>query len=580
MSANGSQTRRESKGNGAVLLLVDTSDVDAHARVEPAMVSALAHLGFPYRTWDLATGCPANSDYANCACAILGQDHLGKSIGSAAAETLAEAVAAGMGLVSFDGDLGSHRGGLLTAFDMRVSEAPVRCSSIKTVNTTHYIVGTRELDDDIALDAAVEVWPVESGRYGTSESAPLQTASGWPLVIAARHGRGRAVFFTASMALWTFEVLGHACGLDDVFWKAIVWAARKPFVVYGMPPFATALVDDCSGSYNHFRYVDTMNRYGWLPHLEVYLEDIDRVMHDENHLDSKKIKALYDEGLADFGVHGFAYDELMWFDHRNRRPLSDERLAENFERYDSYLERWGITPSRMENCHFGEIGRNALPFLKDRGIEYLAMPLPFDTAWFDVPDKVAPLRPPGPYHHQGFNMGELPEDPHFFTLRAKLDAKNRASTAFVPQVDFLWNHTMFWDECPRTDVEAAARTAVLQVRRGIDARFFGQTVTHEQRVGMVNMGEWEEIYALLQEGLRKYDLIFRPTEYVCDYVRSHYHTHPRSIAVDEQSGRIACTLEGEARVVTALEVYTDEGEGVACRVHDVPSFAGSVSVKT
>jgi hypothetical protein len=565
--------------NGSVLLLVNKSDTDAYEQVEPAILSAFGHLGIPYKIWDIGSGCPSKKDYLNSSCVVLGQDHLGKKIGSTGADALRDAVADGVGLVSFDGDLGSYCGALLKIFNAGIAGSPVLCSKIKTVNTNHYITGTRELYDDITLDKPVELWPVESPRYGFSESSPLQTLSNWPFVITNVHGKGRVVLFTSSIKLWTFEILGHACGLDDVFWKSIVWAAKKPFVIYGMPPFASALVDDCSGSYNHFRYVDTMNKYGWLPHLEIYLEDIDRVMHDENYADSNKIKSLYDEGLADFGIHGLTYNNLMWFDHINRIPLSDEHLAENFKKYDSYLKKWGIKPSRLENCHFGEIGRNALPYLKERGIEYLAMPLPFDAAWFDVPEKIKPIEPPGPYHHQGYNMGDIPEDPHFFSLRSKLDSKNRTTTTFKPQVDFLWNNTMFWDENPRTNVEEAARIAVLQIRRGIDARFFGQTVAHEQRINMVNMEEWEEIYARLQDGLKKYELIFRSSEYICDYARSHYNTGIKSINVNRQTGKINCTLEGEARVITALEVYTNNEDSVECRFHDVPSFTGEVSVE-
>jgi len=573
------ESPKQAQGNGAVLLLVDSSDAQSYQVVKPAILSALGHLGIPYATWDLKAGPVNSADISRYACLILGQDHLGKKLGESGAQVIRDAVKDGMGLVSFDGDLGSFSGAFYEIFNISVGKKPLLCSQIKTVGLDHYITGTRELDDEAPLDNPVEFWPIESPQYGLSRICPLQTENNRPAIAISRYAKGKAVLFTASVKLWIKKHLGHACGLDDVFWKSIVWAARKPFVIYAMPPFATALIDDCSGSYNHFGFVDTMNRYGWLPHLEVYMEDIDRVMHEEDYADSKKMKWLYENALAEFGVHGFTYDKLMWFDHAGRKPLNDEQLSENFRRYDGYLAKWGIRPSRVENCHFSELGRNALPYLKERGITYISMSLPLDTGWFDVPEKKPALEIPGPYNHRGYNMADVPDDPHFFTIRSRLDAKDRTSTTFHSYGDFLWDNTMFWDEAPKTNVEAAIKVAVLQARRGVDSRFFGQIMTHEQRVATVNRAEWEEIFAGIREGLKKYDLIFRRTEFICDYARSHYNSHIATINVNRESGQIGCDMEGEARVTTALEVYEDEGESVKGRLVDVPPFTGLVNVK-
>ena len=565
----------QSEGNGAVLLLASKSDVNEYEQLEEIVLRAFGRLGIPYRLCDIDEGCPPAKELLEYACLILAQDGLGKKLGQAGASSLRDAVKEGAGLVSFDGNLGSYGNPFAEAFNVQVGNNPAQCSVIKTVNTDHYITGTRETEDDITLDKPVEAWPVEA----SPRMALLQTDSGLPVVIPSVFGKGRAVLFTTSVKLWTKEVLGHASGLDDVFWKSIVWAARKPFAIYAMPPFATALVDDCSGSYNHFRYVDIMNQHQWIPHLEVYLEDIDRVMHDEDYADSKKIKSLYDAGLAQFGVHGLTYDNLMWFDHGGRKSLSDEQLKENFKKYDACMKKWGIRPSRIENFHFGEVGINALPFLKERGIEFASMVLPFDTAWFDVPEKKPPFSIPGPYHYRGYYMAPLPEDEHFFIVRSFLEPKDFATTNVSVKGDFLWDHTIFWDESPRTDIENAASVAILQVRRGIDARFFGITVTHEQRVALVRMDEWEDIYARISAGLKKYDLVYRSWEYICDYARSHYSTRIDSVNTNRESGKVHCILHGDAQVSTLLEVYTNDEDSVKCRPVDVPSFTGAVSTE-
>jgi hypothetical protein len=565
----------QSEGNGTVLLLVSKSDPKEYDQLEETVLCAFVHLGIPYKLCNIDEGCPPVKELLKYACLILGQNHLGKKLGQAGATSLRNAVKEGVGLVSFDGDIGSYDNSFSEIFNVQSGKPLTLCSIIKTVITDHYITGTRETEDDITLDKPVEVWPVEV----SSRTDLLQTDSGLPIVIPSVFGKGRAVLFTSSVKLWTMDVLGHARGLDDVFWKSVVWAARKPFAIYAMPPFATALMDDCSGSYNHFRYVDVMNKYGWIPHIEVYLEDIDRVMHHEDYADSKKIKSLYDAGLAEFGIHGFTYSNLMWFDHYGRKSLSDQQINENFKKYDEYFEKWGIKPSRIENMHFGEIGSNALPFLKERGVEYLSMVLPFDTAWHDVPEKKAPFKVPGPYRHRGYYMADLPEDPHFFISRSFFEPKDFISTDVATLADYLWDNTIFWDESPRTNIERAAAVAALQVRRGIDARFYGITVAHEQRVAVVRMDEWEEIYAEIQTKLKKYDLIYCSWEKIFDYARSHYNTRINSVNVNRESGKVHCTFQGEAQVSTLLEVYTNNGNSVKCQSGDVPSFIGAVNIE-
>ncbi len=568
---------RQSEGNGVALLLVNRSDEEGHSRVGPAMLSALNHLGIPYRIRDLDDGPPSAAELADHACVVLGQDNLGAKLGHAGAESLRDAVREGVGLICFDGRLDSFAAPFHEIFGVRPGRGPLAANRFAAACVDHFITGTRELADQVSSDKPVDAWPVEVDGAGT---VLLKTDAGQPAAIATTAGRGRAVLFTTSVGLWLSEAVGHAWDLDDVFWKSIVWAARKPFAIYPMPPFATALVDDCSGSYNHFRYVDSMNTHGWMPHLEVYLEDIDRVMHHETYGDSHKMKSLYDAGLAEFGVHGLTYDKLMWFDHANRTPLSDGVLRSNFKLYDECMAKWGIKPCRVENMHFGEIGQNALPYMKDRGIEHISMVLPFDTGWFDTPHKKPAYNPPGPYHVRGHYFGDLPEDDHFFLVRSIVEPKDFVTTEASERGDYMWGNTIFWDESPRTNMERAAETAVFQVRRGIDSRFYGMTVAHEQRVAVVRMDEWEEIWDRVDAGLAKYTLIHRPWEYICDYARSRHNTRISAVNVAPESGEVECSLTGRTSLTTMLEVYTDDGVGVACRTCDVPPFTGASRVSS
>ncbi|MCK4627139.1 MAG: hypothetical protein KAV00_17640, partial [Phycisphaerae bacterium] len=94
------------------------------------------------------------------------------------------------------------------------------------------------------------------------------------------------------------------------------------------------------------------------------------------------------------------------------------------------------------------------------------------------------------------------------------------------------------------------------------------------------MSEWEEIFSRIHDGLKKYNLIYRPYEYICDYVRSHHDTRISDVSVNDETGRVHCKLQGKSRVTTALEVYANKGDGVQCQSCDVPQFTGAVSVES
>ena len=66
-------------------------------------------------------------------------------------------------------------------------------------------------------------------------------------------------------------VLGPVDGLDDVVWRGVVWAARKPFVMRGLPNFVTMRVDDVEGP---FDWVHAANAVGFKPFLALFISNV------------------------------------------------------------------------------------------------------------------------------------------------------------------------------------------------------------------------------------------------------------------------------------------------------------------
>jgi hypothetical protein len=90
----------------------------------------------------------------------------------------------------------------------------------------------------------------------TVRSTVLTAASGTvlakigndPLILALPFGVGRAVHF-GTLEYLKADRFGFLLGVDDLFWRSLVWAARKPFVVRGYPRLWALRMDD--------------NRLGW-----------------------------------------------------------------------------------------------------------------------------------------------------------------------------------------------------------------------------------------------------------------------------------------------------------------------------
>src|SRR5690606_28046021 len=56
-------------------------------------------------------------------------------------------------------------------------------------------------------------------------------------------GDGRAVHF-GTLEYLRADRFGFLMGVDDLFWRSLVWAARKPFVVRGYPRLWAVQMDD------------------------------------------------------------------------------------------------------------------------------------------------------------------------------------------------------------------------------------------------------------------------------------------------------------------------------------------------
>lgn len=322
-----------SAGNGTVLVLHDSSQ-PAFGILTDTVLAALGHMGIPYVLWDLAEKDLSEATAQQHAVLLLAQEGLGRSLTDASAQAVATALGNGVGLVSLDPALGGYPAGLKRSLGLQPGSAG-KTGAVRFGTNRHFVSAWRDDSETVGFRQPASY----QALGGNGEALLVAPKGGEALLRAGAVGRGRFAWFGLSPQVWLPKTLGHAWGLDDVFWRSIVWVARKPFVMKAMPPYRTMRFDDCSGFgslwwiighanslgiphpeplkriitrefggrasvLRHFDYVTALNEIDCIPEISLFLANVSE--EDWRHL-----KSIHDRGGVQVSVHSFAdgYDE-------------------------------------------------------------------------------------------------------------------------------------------------------------------------------------------------------------------------------------------------------------------------------
>ena len=570
------RSRHESQGNMALLALVDSrgSYTDTSI-VDETVLIALQHLGFPFRIHDLATGPLTNELLANCAAVIMAQARLGDALSLAETELLASAVEEdGLGLVNFDGELRLYKPPLLRLFGLEVNRLPMASDLLRTGDNDHFITWTQQPGSLIRLKRPVTFAQIT--RMGRHVVELAQFTMGkdqlifarhhvpgtayepgqWPAVLAAVCGRGRAVQFTCTPRLWHREFFGHALGLDGFFWRAVAWAARKPFVAQMMPPYVTLRIDDAIGRHD-LRYTEVMNQHGHRPLISCYLDHIpDEV--------APFMRAKYESGQVDWDAHGFNYYKLIPFDF-GIGEYSDAELKEVFERIDRWYEERGFKPPRTAFPHWGEVGVRVLPYFKARGRTFMF------SCYHLGQVKSERLFPNWwPYGLNSLFYDYIPEDPEMYNVGATLPRHTMAH-------DVLTGCTTWAGDNPTNDMMKAARRASLPIRLALDSGFFAEVMTHEQKFSVLSLEEIDRWLTLLPEEVAHYDMRLVGHEQAAEYTKARDESWITAVSTP-QGQKVSISMGGTTAIPLELALFENDGDGVIQRWEPIPAFQEKLRV--
>ena len=238
----------------------------------------------------------------------------------------------------------------------------VPVGSAPSAATTHYITAKHSSDETIDTGTMRL-----AGVTSPATVRVLAESGGQPVLAASTFGGGRAVQW-GSYDWMSTSVRGPVFGLDDLFWRSLVWAAHKPFVLQALPPIVTMRVDDCKGP---FDWIHTANDAGFKPWAGLFFAQV-------SDASATDLSALVKAGKATASIHAFsdivsngADGTFFYYDDAHRREFSDSVLAANFAAGTQWHQQHDIPVSRFVLPHYYELGSNAVQYLRQWGVEFV-----------------------------------------------------------------------------------------------------------------------------------------------------------------------------------------------------------------
>lgn len=568
------RARHSSAGNGVLLVIIDRKgNYWDRCIVDETVQVALEHYGMPYRMLDLAVARPEEAVLANCAGVIFAQPHLGKSLSVSEVALISEAVKSGIGLVSFDNHIQQYPAPFLEIFGFtRINPHPFTTDLVRIPANDHYITRLqlsgeyhkfdRMVTGTIAEEWSKEVSPLADGLLGKDQLVYIRHLApgsafeprNYPILFATRWGNGKAVQFTLDPRVWRSEFFGHARGMDDLFWRSILWAVRKPFAATMIPPFITLSIDDCSGRHD-FVYADVANKHNFIPLISVFLKRVPERLFP-------KIKAGIESKHVQFSTHALDYYTLLAFNF-GKGECSFEELEQRFAYDDAWWNKVGGRPGATIRFHWGEWGVNALPYCKKRGRIFFCPALQTGLHKADM------CMSDGfwPFGLQTCYYDSLPDDPDFYGF-----------SALAPrhQEDFLSGCTPYLRESERTDIDKAADNAAAQISQGLRGCFHSEMLTHEQKFDALTLNEWDEILSRAEHLTNAYEKIFVSHDHIGHYLKGKDGVWIEESKVD--GNHVRCVLAGKTDTSLRLSVFHDEDDSTVREYYEVNSFSGRAEV--
>jgi hypothetical protein len=537
----------------------------------------LDHFGVPRRVIDLSQeGVPADCG----AHPLIIAGHSGIAPAPDGLARIRRAVRTGTGLVSFDpGFLSPAPDGYRAAESVAFPDRP------------HYVTARHDPGEVIPCLSPLAVPELPAGQS-------LVTAGDRPLVTTDRLGHGRIIRWATIR--WAYSgTLGPVAGLDDVLWRSLVWAARKPFILRGLPPLVGMRVDDVAGrgglwNRTPFYWVKEAVRLGFKPWLGLFIYNLapDAIRELRPLVLKGRIETFPHAfgrrpvgGNRDFPwyrravpLHGGKEDDFIFYDHYHGRPWPDTETVRRMRAVDRWYAAHAPFPrSRYFLPHWYEANDAAVCYAVDRwGAALTGTPKPLEP-----PHVVAP-----PWIRGGpFRLHEPPGDSSTY---GKWDNRGGRPVYYADFVE-LAGRRMFnclteirdvagYEWRPDNDITGSIDRGVRQLNRAIDSMALAVLFTHEtDHIWKIEPENFRGGLAGVANGIANRNPIQVTMEEGVQYVRATKTSRLESARLD--GGRVTARFSGRADVPTHFHLFTERKCRIMKKLVPVRPFSGQLAIR-
>jgi len=537
-------------------LVIVNSGSSSYSEYTTFIKPYLENFGFSYNECNVnSTPLPVLSDYA---IVIFGHRNVYSS-GYPLTE-LESAISGGTGLYSFDPHLFDYSSG----FNEVIPQRSVNSRLISISNTSHYITQYHAPDVYNPTNNSVNLlnnWTVvqRSNLVGginlASMSSGEQTIS---LLQVANYGTGKVVKWCGYD--WVFEnILGPVYGMDDLLWRGIVWAARKPFAMQGMPPLITMRVDDATGSdggvTDDFNWVKICNEFGLIPWCGTFnnmiaLEYI------------PTLKNLIDNNKATAFPHSFTWSrDFIYFNHNNLEffdAAANVRMARDF-----YISN-GLSFSNYLVPHYYEISSEALPEIKAMGGDFIATHMLPDQHYYSEPTDLWLNCGPYRLNRNGYAVMSRPVYYGGNVTLSGIEFFN-CLTEIRDDGSYEW--------FPDNDVESTSARGIRHLRRSLNSMVLSSLFTHEYYITPITTVNWREILSRITSAISGYNPEYTSTDYAVRYIRARNNI--RITNVVEKNLFTEISYSGTNDMDTKCFLFTEEDGEINYHFVALPMVTGS-----
>ena len=399
------------------------------------------------------------------------------------------------------------------------------------------------------------------GLYPGNGAATLASIGMDPFLVADTYGQGRIVQWT-SINWMAPGNLGAVSGLDDLVWRSLVWAARKPFVLQGLPPFVTFRVDDVVGPYT---WVSTAIQHGFKPWAGIFLDGV---------TDIPTLKSLVDSGNLTVSIHARSYANSFYFNHLAGSNLPDAVINQNFVDGSNWHTQNQIPISKVVVPHYYEIGTNAFAGLASWGVEFVITPMLPGSA-YGSPRLLA-----GPFFKYGNPCASGCSTPIYYADTLPIPGHPEYNGQFqvvMSEIRDIGTYEWFPSDEPGYLQDTIDRGAA-QLKRALNGMELATIFTHEEYLLAITDENWNSILAGVTAGVAGYAPEYVTLDYASQYVRAMTTSSIMGSSYNPVSQSLDTTLSGSTDLATRFYLFTEENGIIVKNSVGVSAFSGSIVV--